>query len=136
MRYALVTGGSRGIGKAIAQELAKAGLPVIINYRSNTEAAQVTLNEIIEQGGQAELLSFDVSSPEAIEQALADWEAKHPDDYIAVVVNNAGIRRDNLMIFMQKDRKSTRLNSSHANISYAVFCLKKKTVRGRTGLCL
>src|SRR3712207_4788472 len=103
MRYALVTGGSRGIGKAIAQELAKAGLPVIINYRSNTEAAQVTLNEIIEQGGQAELLSFDVSSPEAIEQALADWEAKHPDDYIAVVVNNAGIRRDNLMIFMQNE---------------------------------
>ena len=81
MRYALVTGGSRGIGKAIACELAMTGLPVVINYHSNTEAAQATLNEITERGGQAELLPFDVANPEAIETALADWEAKHPDDW-------------------------------------------------------
>ena len=71
-------------------------------------------------GGQAELLPFDVADPEAIEQALGRWSEAHPDDYIAVVVNNAGIRRDNLMVFMQNDewhpgcstRRSTAFSTS------------------------
>ena len=102
-KYALVTGASRGIGKAIALRLASAGWPVIINFLSNQEAALAVADEIKAQGGQAELLPFDTSDPKAIEAALDSWEQAHPEDYIAVLVNNAGIRRDNVMFMMSDE---------------------------------
>jgi len=103
MKYALVTGGSRGIGRAICLKLSEMGYPVVINYASNKEAASETQRLIEEKGGTAELLPFDVSSAKNIETALNDWIAKHPDDYIAVLINNAGIRKDNLMFWMSDD---------------------------------
>ena len=103
MKYALVTGASRGIGKAIAIKLAKQGYAVVINYLHNDEAAQQTRDQIVAEGGQAELLRFDVAQPNAIEQAVEQWQQRHPDEYIDVLVNNAGIRRDNLMVFMQNE---------------------------------
>jgi len=91
------------------------GYPVVINYRSNEEAARDTLQAIEQEGGQGELLPFDVSSPEEIEQAVDRWTAAHPDDTIAVLVNNAGVRDDSLMIFMQDEQwhkvVDTTLNS-------------------------
>lgn len=99
-KYALVTGGSRGIGRAVAVRLAQDGYPVIINYASNEAAALQTVETIRNAGGTAELLPFDVSCPEQTEKAMSDWQEKHPGAYIAVLVNNAGIRRDNLMVFM------------------------------------
>ena len=103
MKYALVTGASRGIGKAIALRLAKEGYPVVINYLKNQEAAESVAAEIIAGGGQAELLPFDTSDPKAIESAIDSWEEQHPDDYIYVLVNNAGIRRDNVMFMMSDE---------------------------------
>ena len=103
MKYALVTGGSRGIGRAVSLRLAQAGYTVIINYQSNEQAAQETLQAIQSQGGQAELLRFDVSNPESVQNALESWKTAHPEDYIDVLVNNAGIRRDNLLVFMEPD---------------------------------
>lgn len=103
MKYALVTGASRGIGKAVAIRLASTGIPVIINYLKNAEAAQAVADEIAAAGGQAELLPFDLADAKAIEQAIDSWEEKHPDDYIAVLVNNGGIRRDNVMFMMGDD---------------------------------
>ena len=103
MKYALITGASRGLGKAIALRLAKDGFAVIINYQSNKEAAEDTLSQVQELGGFGELMPFDVSDPKAIEAALEAWQAAHPDDYISVLVNNAGIRKDNLMVFMQDE---------------------------------
>ena len=103
MEYALVTGASRGIGKAIALKIAATGLPVLINYRRNEEAAQQTFQEITAAGGKAELFPFDVSDPVAIEKAIAEWENAHPEDFVSVLVNNAGIRKDNVMIFMQDE---------------------------------
>ena len=103
MKYALVTGGSRGIGRAVSLRLAKAGYTVIINYQSNEQAAQETLQAIQSQGGQAELLRFDVSNPESAQSALESWQTAHPEDYIDVLVNNAGIRRDNLLVWMEPD---------------------------------
>ncbi len=83
--------------------LAKAGYTVIINYQSNEQAAQETLRSIQSQGGQAELLRFDVSNPESVQSAIESWQTAHPEDYIDVLVNNAGIRRDNLLVFMEPD---------------------------------
>lgn len=103
MKYALVTGASRGIGKAVAIRLASTGIPVIINYLKNAEAAQAVADEIAAAGGQAELLPFDLTDAKAIEQAIDSWEEKHPDDYIAILVNNGGIRRDNVMFMMGDD---------------------------------
>lgn len=98
MNYALVTGGSRGLGAAISKRLAKQGLGIIVNYRSNESAAKAVADEIIGDSGIAELLPFDVSSEESVDMALEKWEETHPDDRITVLVNNAGIREDNLLI--------------------------------------
>ena len=112
MRYALITGGSRGIGKAIALRLAKAGHAVVINYLHNSDAAQQTLEQIVADGGRAELLPFNVAQPTEIEAAIAAWQEQHPEDYIDILVNNAGIRRDNLMVFMQDEEWDTVLQTS------------------------
>ena len=101
MNYALVTGASRGIGKAIAIQLAKDGYFVIINYRSNHKEAKDTLQTIENVGGKAELLAFDVSDKNAIKEAIENWKSNNPDNYISVLVNNAGIAMDNIMVFME-----------------------------------
>ncbi len=100
MKYALITGGSRGIGRAIAIRLSQEGYQVIINYASNQTEAEKTLAAL---NGQGELLPFDVSDNQQVRQALADWQQRHPEDYIEVVVNNAGIRRDNILALMPED---------------------------------
>jgi 3-oxoacyl-[acyl-carrier protein] reductase len=99
-KYALVTGGSRGIGRAICIKLAQEGYQVIINYCSKETEAQNTLEMT---GNKGELLPFDVSNAEQTHSALSDWQSRHPDDYIEVVVNNAGIRCDNVMALMPED---------------------------------
>lgn len=103
MRYILVTGGSRGIGRAICVRLAQMGLPVIINYRSDETAARETLRLVEAQGVKAELMPFDVCDEQQIDKALDAWEGAHPDDYISILVNNAGICRDGLMFMMSDD---------------------------------
>ena len=98
-RYALVTGGSRGIGRAISIALARdLGHPIVINYQSNAEAAAETRNLITANGGEAELLQFDVGNRTETHAQLAKWKAEHPDDRIEVIVNNAGITRDGLFM--------------------------------------
>ena len=99
-KYALVTGGSRGIGRAICVKLAQEGYQVIINYASNEGEAQKTLEMT---GGNGELLPFDVSNAEQTRAALSDWQQRHPEEYIEVIINNAGIRRDNVMALMPED---------------------------------
>lgn len=103
MKYILVTGASRGIGRAVSIRLAKTGMPVIINYRKDAASAQATLQAIEAEGGKAELLPFDVTDEAQVEQALDQWEKAHPDDYIYVLVNNAGIRHDGMMFMMSDD---------------------------------
>lgn len=112
MMYALVTGGSRGIGRAVAVRLAGEGIPVIVNYTSNHAKAEETAAMIASAGGTAELLRFDVSDTEAVDAALDGWEAAHPDDYIGILVNNAGIRQDSLMIFMQNAQWNSVLDTT------------------------
>ena len=112
MKYALVTGGSRGIGRAICLKLKEMGYYILVNYVSNQAAAEETLALL---DGAGELLRFDVSDAAAVDAVLSAWQAAHPDDYIEVLVNNAGIRKDNLMIWMEPDEwqqvVNTNLNS-------------------------
>ena len=103
MKYILVTGGSRGIGRAICLKLVSLGIPMIINYNSNHQAASETKAAIEELGGQAELLPFDISDKSEVESAIDQWEESHPDDYISILVNNAGVRRDNVMFMMSDE---------------------------------
>jgi 3-oxoacyl-[acyl-carrier protein] reductase len=103
MKNALVTGGSRGIGKAICVKLASEGYHIIINYVSNDEAAAKALEAVNAAGGTGELLKFDVGDAEAVSGAVKGWQEAHPDEFIEVLVNNAGIRKDNLMLWMEPD---------------------------------
>ena len=133
MEYALVTGGSRGIGKAVAIKLARMGWPVVINYRGNTQAAEATKSEIEAFGGKVELLPFDCGNENAIESALASFEEQHPDDYIGVLVNNAGIRKDNLMIFMQNEEWHQVMDTSLNAFFYITRRLLKNMLTHRHG---
>ncbi len=133
MKYALITGASRGLGKAIAIRLAKDGFAVIINYQSNKEAAEDTLKQVQEAGGVGELLPFDVSDPQAIENALESWKNSHPDEYISVLVNNAGIRQDNLMIFMQDEQWNRVLDTTLNGFFYITRRLLKDMLTHRNG---
>lgn len=103
MKTALVTGGSRGIGRAVCIKLAGMGYYVIINYANNTEEAKKTLELVRQEGADGELMKFDVSDVRTVTSALEEWMEQHPDEYIEVLVNNAGIRKDNLMVFMPEN---------------------------------
>lgn len=133
MKYALVTGGSRGLGRAVCLKLAVQGWPVVINYQSNAAAAEETKRLIEEQGGQAELLRFDVSKKEEVEAALDQWEASHEADYIAVLVNNAGIRRDNVMFMMGDEEWHSVLDTSLNGFFYITRRLLKHMMPRRRG---
>ncbi len=133
MKYALVTGGSRGIGRAVCLQLAEMGYPVVINYAHNQQAAEETKTMVEAKGVVAELLPFDVSDGDATESAIVQWQAAHPDDHIAVLVNNAGIRQDTLMIFMENSQWHDVLNTTLNGFFYLTRYLVKGMVSKRFG---
>ncbi len=104
MKCALVTGGSRGIGRAICIKLAAMGYYVLVNYKSNEPEAAATLEFIKKDAGDGELLQFDVSSKDQVVQKLGNWIEANEEKYIEVLVNNAGIRDDTLMVWMQDEQ--------------------------------
>lgn len=132
-KNALITGGSRGIGAAIARQLAADGYYVIINYHSNSEAAAETLKAIEDAGGQGELLPFDVTEEQAVDTALEQWEDHHPDEYISVLVNNAGVRSDNLMVFMETEQWNRVMGASLNGFFFVTRRLLKNMMTHRNG---
>ncbi len=104
MKFALVTGGSRGIGRAVCIKMAEMGYNVLINYKSNKEEADKTLALIREKGVDGETIQFDVSDKEQIKNNLGGWMEANADKVIEVLVNNAGIRDDGLMMWMKDEQ--------------------------------
>ena len=133
MKYALVTGGSRGIGRAVCLQLADMGFPVLINYASNKEAAEETKQLVEAKGVSAELMPFNVANVEEVDEALNGWAEKHPEDYIAVLVNNAGVRQDTMMVFMQNEQWSNVLDISLNGFFYVTRRLLKDMITKRYG---
>ena len=133
MNFALVTGGSRGIGRAVALRLARMGYKIIINYQSNNAAAEETLALIRETGSDGELLKFDVSNREETTAALEKWQAEHPEEYIEVLVNNAGIRRDNLLIWMEPEEFERVVNTNLFSFYNVTRPLLQSMIRHKYG---
>ena len=118
MNCAIITGGSRGIGKAIALGLAADGYHILLNYLSNDTEAENTLNEITGIGATAELLKFDVSSKAETEEVLGKWIQQNSDKTIEILVNNAGIRDDGLMMWMTDDQWTGVIDTNLSGFFY------------------
>ncbi|HWK02997.1 MAG TPA: 3-oxoacyl-ACP reductase FabG [Puia sp.] len=112
MKCSLVTGGSRGIGRAICIKMAQMGYYVLVNYKSNREEADKTLALIRQEGGDGELLPFDVSQKEDIQESLGKWIESNTDKYIEILVNNAGIKDDTLMMWMKDEQWENVIKTS------------------------
>jgi 3-oxoacyl-[acyl-carrier protein] reductase len=112
MKYALVTGGSRGIGRSICLKLAEQGYNILINYKSNDTEASKTAELAEQKGVKTELLKFDVSDKAQVDQVLGGWIENNKDKEIEVLINNAGIREDALMIWMTDEQWKNVLGSS------------------------
>jgi len=118
-KIAIVTGGSRGIGRATSIALAQAGALVLVNYRSNEEAARKTVRLIEEDGGGAELVAFDVADPDSVDRSIKEALTRHGG--IDILVNNAGISIDQLLLRVSsKDLETTWAT----NVNGAVYCAK------------
>lgn len=132
-KYALITGGSRGIGKAISLKLAGLGYTILLNYKSNLEEAEITQKAIQENGGQAELLPFDVASADSVKDVLGTWIENNPDKVIEVLVNNAGIREDNLMVFMSDEQWHKVIDTNLDSFFFVTRLVVNSMVRKRYG---
>ena len=118
-KIAIVTGGSRGIGRASCVSLARAGAHVLVNYRSNEEAAMETLHLIEKAGGEGELLCFDVAEAESVDAVIKD-AAKRLGS-VDILVNNAGVSIDQLLVRVSaKDLETTWAT----NVNGAIYCAK------------
>lgn len=128
---ALVTGAGKGIGRAIAMELGRAGFHVILNYRSSSEGAEAAAAEIKDSGGSAETVQFDVTDAAQCKDALKAVIKTHPD--IAVLVNNAGVAKDGLFIMMPERDWDLVLQTAFDGFFNVTKPVLKKMVRNKKG---
>ena len=134
MNCALVTGASRGLGRAIAVQLAKDhGLFILVNYSSNESAAQETLAEIRANGGDGELLQFNVQTKTEVDEALNGWRERNTEKFIGVLVNNAGITRDGLFMWMPEKDWDDVLNTSTKGFFNVTQNVIQQMLRKRMG---
>jgi len=134
MKCALVTGGSRGIGSAICQKLAiDTDYHILINYQSNKEAAEETLKKVIENGNTGEIIQFNVANSEEAKTALTQWEEANPLAIVEVIVNNAGITRDGLFMWMNHEDWSQVINTSLNGFYNVTNFFIQKMLRNKYG---
>ncbi len=133
-KYALVTGASRGIGKAIAIKLAsELSYNILLNYNSNDSAAQEVQEMINAEGVKCELLKFDVGNASEAKQILEEWLQKNESKTIEVVVNNAGIAKDNLFLWMKAEEWQSVINTSLNGFFNVTQPLLKPMLKRRYG---
>ena len=111
-KYALVTGGSRGIGRATCVKLAEMGYNVLVNYKGNQQAAAETAALCREKEVEAEILCFDVANAVDVKNVLGKWIEERKEDIIEVLVNNASVRQDTLLMSMTDEQWNSVLDTS------------------------
>ncbi len=134
MKCALVTGGSRGIGSAICKKLAKdSDYHILINYQSNKTAAEETLKEVIKNGGTGEIIAFNVSNFEEVKEVLTKWQEANPEAVVEAIVNNAGITKDGLFMWMSPEDWSSVVNTSLNGFFNVTNFFIQKMLRNKYG---
>jgi 3-oxoacyl-[acyl-carrier protein] reductase len=133
MKCALVTGGSRGIGRAICIKLGSLGYHILINFRSNLTEAEQTMSVIQQNSGTGELLPFDVSNKQDTIGKLGAWMQAHPEDPIEVLVNNAGIKDDVLMMWMKDEQWENVLRTNLDSFFYVTRQVLNEMLMKRYG---
>lgn len=134
MKYAIVTGGSRGIGSAICKKLAEdTDYNILINYQSNESAALATLEEVIKAGGKGEIIKFDVSNHQEVTDVLTQWQQNNPDAIVEVIINNAGITKDGLFMWMPKKDWNDVINISLDGFFNVTNFFIQKLLRNKYG---
>jgi 3-oxoacyl-[acyl-carrier protein] reductase len=134
MKCVLVTGGSRGIGSAICKKLAvEADYHILINYHSNKTAAEETLQEIEKLGATGEILGFDVSNFDDVQQTLIKWQEANPDAIVEAIVNNAGITKDGLFMWMTPEDWNGVVNTSLNGFFNVTQFFIQKMLRNKYG---
>ena len=134
MKSALITGGSRGIGRAVCSALSKdTNYHIIINYHSNRKAAEETLKLVLENGATGEILQFDVADSNDVKNKLSSWQDNNEDGIIEVIVNNAGITKDGLFMWMPKEDWDSVINTSLSGFFNVTNHLMQRMLRNRYG---
>lgn len=134
MKCAIVTGGSRGIGRAVCIKLAEEkNYHILINYASNETAAKETLAKVEKLGATGEILKFDVANAEESLNVLTKWQDKNPDAIVEVIVNNAGITRDGLFMWMQSEDWNSVINTSLNGFFNVTNFFIQKLLRNKYG---
>ncbi len=134
MKCAIVTGGSRGIGSAICQKLAvDTKYHILINYQSNKEAAEQTLEAVKNLGGTGELLKFNVADFEEVKTVLGNWQEANPEAIVETIVNNAGITKDGLFMWMSPEDWSSVINTSLNGFFNVTNFFIQKMLRNKYG---
>lgn len=134
MKCALVTGGSRGIGSAICKKLATdTTYHILINYQSNKEAAEQTLQEVKALGASAEIIKFNVADAEEVKAVLTQWQEANPEAIVEAIVNNAGITRDGLFMWMTSEDWSNVINTSLNGFFNVTNFFIQKMLRNKYG---
>ncbi|KAF2514001.1 3-oxoacyl-ACP reductase FabG [Flavobacterium zhairuonense] len=134
MKCVLVTGGSRGIGSAICKKLAvESDYHILINYHSNQTAAEETLQEIQKLGATGEILGFDVSNFEQVQDVLTKWQEANPEALVEAIVNNAGITKDGLFMWMTPQDWNSVMNTSTNGFFNVTQFFIQKMLRNKYG---
>lgn len=133
MKYALVTGGSRGIGRVCCLKLADLGYNILINYKGNIAAAEETATLVSAKNVEATLLNFNVADKEDVQKVLGGWIENHKEDLIEVLVNNAGVRQDTLLMSMTDEQWDTVLDTSLQGMYHVTKAVLNPMLMNRYG---
>lgn len=134
MKYAIVTGGSRGIGSAICKKLAEdTDYNILINYQSNEAAALATLEEVKKAGGKGEIIRFNVADHQETTEVLSKWQENNPEAVVEVIINNAGITKDGLFMWMPQSDWNDVINTSLNGFFNVTNFFIQKLLRNKYG---